>query len=35
MFTKKTSLITPKKNSVDIDTMQDWKIAEKIFRYKK
>ena len=35
MFTKKTSLIMPKKNSVDIDTMQDWKIAEKIFRYKK
>ena len=35
VFTKKTSLITSKKNSIDIDTQQDWKQAEKIFKHKK
>ena len=35
VFTKKTSLLVPKTSSVDIDTIQDWRKAEKIFRHKK
>jgi len=35
VFTKKTSLFFSQKDSVDIDTMQDWKKAEKIFKSRK
>ena len=35
VFTKKTLLLVSKKNSIDIDTKQDWEQAEKIFKHKK
>ena len=35
VLTSKTSLLTPKKILVDIDTQLDWRKAEKIFKYKK
>ena len=35
IFTNKTSLLVSKTESIDIDTKQDWKKAEKIFKNKK